>query len=103
MNRPVRKPSGWEHLFEVPGCKWEDQVEGMKAIHITIAAKDHARNRHIVVYAYHNSSEFNVCTYHEGVYNEPDSEGWMGPMEAMCLVIEAIKDSSTPPISKHAT
>lgn len=90
MNRPSRKPKGWEHLFEVPGVAWEDQVEGMKAIHVTIKG-----SKHIVVYAYHKSSEFNVCTYYENQFTDSGDDQWMGPMEALCIILEALKDSSS--------
>jgi hypothetical protein len=88
--RAQRKEPGWEHLFEVPGVEWEDQTEGLKAIHVTIKG-----SKHIVVYAYHRSSEFNVTTYIEGQYSNASNEQWMGPMEALCVILEALKDASS--------
>lgn len=98
MARIQRKAAGWEHLFEVPGCAWEDQTDGLKAIHVTIKGI-----KHIVVYAYEKSSEFNVVTYYENEYTGTENEQWLGPMEALCILLEAMKDSSIQQTSYSAT
>lgn len=82
-----RKAPGWEHLFEVPGERWEDQTESLKAMHVT------CKGKHIVVYAYLRAHEFNVVTYLEGGYANEDCEQWMGPMEALCVILEAQKEA----------
>lgn len=81
-----KKVPGWEHLFEVPGERWEDQTESLKAMHVT------CKGKHIVVYAYLRAHEFNVVTYLEGGYANEDCEQWMGPMEALCVILEAQKE-----------
>lgn len=94
MGRLHRKPEGWEHLFEVPGHQWETQTDGLKALHIEVGQK------HLVVYAYHKATEFNLVTYLKDVYTDGDSEQWLGPMEALCVVLEVLKEASTPLTSK---
>ena len=85
-DRIKKKEPGWEHLFDVPGLRWEDQTESLKALHVT------CKGKHIVVYAYLRAHEFNVVTYLEGGYANEDCEQWMGPMEALCVILEALKD-----------
>ena len=97
MRRLQRKPEGWEHLFEVPGYRWEVQTDGLKALHVDLGHK------HVVVYAYHKAAEFNVVTYLKDHYTGGDDEQWLGPMEALCVVLEALKEASTPPTSKPGT
>lgn len=93
--RVQRKEPGWEHLFEVPGCQWEDQTDGLKAIHVT------CKGYHIVVYAHHRANEFNVIKYIANNYTSAEQEQWLGPMEALCVILEAIKtreqENSTSP------
>lgn len=97
----TRKPAGWEHLFDVPGQRWEDKTEELKAMHVTCPGK------HVVVYAYKKASEFNVVTYLDHQYSDPsqDKTLWLGPMETMCIILECLKEvnGSTPPTSKPGT
>lgn len=90
--RIKRKERGWEHLFELEGERWEDQSEDLKAMHVTIPGNRAGCGRHIVVYAYALAAEFNVIEYLEGGYTSEDREQWLGPMEAMCLLLEAVKE-----------
>lgn len=85
------KPKGWEHLFDISGLKWEMQTDGLQAIHVTIKG-----SRHIVVYAYAVKTDMLVVTYMEGAYSaKEDNEIWVGPMEAMCILLEALKEKSS--------
>ena len=97
-----KKEPGWEHLFDVPGCLWEKQTDDLKAMHVTVPG-----NRHVVVYAYALPQEFNVVTYKENEYSDPSQDHtlWVGPMEAMCIILECLKEasSSTLPISSSDT
>lgn len=100
--RLTRKSKGWEHLFEVPDLPWEKQTEDLYSMHVTVPG-----SRHVVVYAYHETTEFYVVTYMENAYTDPteDKQLWIGAMEALCIVLEALKERNSliPPTSKRGT
>lgn len=97
MARIQSKPLGWDHLFEVPGYRWEDQTQDLKALHIE------TKEYYLVVYAYARATEFNCVKFYPNQYTAKDDEQWLGPMEAMCLALEALKLASTQPSSNNDT
>lgn len=76
--------------FKVEGVRWEKQsTDGIWAIHIEIPSM-----AHVCCWAYAEKDQYYVQRYHVGVY-AGDAEGqWLGPMEAMCVVLEAQKEAA---------
>jgi len=82
-------------LFKVDGAEWEAPAHGggIYSLHVELDNGDH-----FCVWAYSDHSPDNYCCvrYKANQFTGPEHELWLGPLEAQCLVLEALKEKKPP-------
>lgn len=75
-------------LFEVPGAKWE-RVED-NVYYCTVEVGDDW----LCVWSYPEKNEYLCIKYKANKFTGADQELWLGPLEALCLIEDALKEAT---------
>jgi hypothetical protein len=76
-------------LLKVDGCKWEAAGAGAWCLDVKV-------NEDLVcVWSYPDNNDYLVVNYRANEFSGADSEQWLGPLETLCVIEEALKKASS--------